>query len=185
MSVDSANSSILPIGGFFDLAIDDIPPVDDFVWSEWTRHYPEVSKFGTARAAMIALIAALVPRRVWLPAYYCDEVVTAITAATTRLGFEIHTFGLNRDLEPDIPSLSNRIGAGDLVIVVDYFGSPPSQKFRDFARDRTDVVWVEDRAQTLWTADAPWGTWCILVLGNCWRSARRLLPGQTLCYPGD
>jgi len=161
MSVDSANSSILPIGGFFSLAIDDIPPVDDSVWSEWTRHYSEVSKFGTARTAMIALIAALLPRRVWLPAYFCGEVVTAISAATTRLGVEIHTFGLNHDLEPDIPSLSSRIGAGDLVIVVDYFGSPPSQKFRDFARDRTDVVWVEDRAQTLWTADAPWGTWCL------------------------
>ena len=41
MSVDLANSSILPIGGFFGLAIDDIPPVDDSVWSEWTRHYRE------------------------------------------------------------------------------------------------------------------------------------------------
>ena len=161
MSVDSANSTVLPIGGFFGLALDDIPPIPDSVWSEWTRHYRGVSKFGTARAALIALIAALVPRRVWLPAYFCGEVVTAITAATARLGVEIHTFGLNRELEPDISSLGNRIGVGDLVVVVDYFGWPPSQKFRDFARGRTDVVWVEDRAQTLWTADAPWGAWCL------------------------
>ena len=158
----STRNSVLPIGGFFGLAIDDIPPSRDSVWAEWTRHYTGVSKFGTARAALIALVAALVPKRVWLPAYFCGEVVTAIIAATAKAGVEIHTYRINRELEPDIPSLNDRLTARDIVVVVDYFGWPPSQKFRNFAADRTDVIWVEDRAQTLWTADAPWGTWSLL-----------------------
>ena len=60
--LNSTHNSILPIGGFFGLAIDDIPPSRDSVWPEWTRHFTRVSKFGTARAALIALIAALVPK---------------------------------------------------------------------------------------------------------------------------
>ena len=159
--MNSTHNSILPIGGFFGLAINDIPPSRGSIWVEWTRCYGAVSKFGTGRGALIALIGALVPRRIWLPAYYCGEVATAIIAAAANIGAEIHNFGLDSELEPDVSSLNNRLVAGDVVVVVDYFGWPPSEKFRDLARDRTDVVWVEDRAQTLWTKDAPWGTWCI------------------------
>jgi hypothetical protein len=45
-----------------------------------------VSKFGTRHEALIALIAALVPRRVWLPAYCCGEVTTPIIAAPAKIG---------------------------------------------------------------------------------------------------
>ena len=56
MGFDSKSNSVLPIGGFFDLAIDDIPP--------------------------------------------------------SRL---------DRELEPDISFLNDRLAAGDVVVVVDYF----------------------------------------------------------------
>jgi hypothetical protein len=65
-------------------------------------------------------------------------------------------------------SLNAQLLADDLVIVADYFGWPPNQIFRDWVRERPDVLWVEDRAQVLWTGDPPWAPWCVF-------SARKLL----------
>jgi hypothetical protein len=158
MGFDSTSNSVLPIGGFFGLAIDDIPLSRDSVWLEWTRRYSAVSKFGPGREALMALIATLVPRRVWLPAYYCGEVANAIVAATAKIGAEIHNFGLNRSLSRIFRTTALPLGMSLWPLTI-LAGLQP--KFRDLARDRTDVVWVEDRAQTLWTADAPWGTWGI------------------------
>lgn len=156
-----ADVPVRPIGGFFGLAIDDVPPAPGSVWQEWVRHFGAVATFGTGRAALAALIDAMVPRRVWLPAYYCPETTSAVSVAAAKITAEVLTYALTDELDPDVASLSAQLVAGDLVVVVDYFGWPPNQTFRDWVRVKPEVIWVEDRAQVLWTADPPWASWCI------------------------
>jgi hypothetical protein len=163
-----ADRSVTPIGGFFSLAMDDVPPVPGSIWQEWVRHYGAVATFGTGRAALAALIEATLPRRVWLPAYYCPEVTGAVSVAAAKIMAEVLTYPLTDALAPDPAVLEAQLVAGDVVVVVDYFGWPPHPTFRDWVRGKPEVIWVEDRAQALWTADPPWASWCIF-------SARKLL----------
>lgn len=159
--IRKADVPVRPIGGFFGLAIDDVPSTPASVWQEWVRHFGAVATFGTGRAALAALIKAVAPRRVWLPAYYCPEATSAVSAAAIKIAAEVLTYALVDELDPDIASLSTQLVTEDLVVVVDYFGWPPSQAFRDWARNKPEVIWVEDRAQALWTAAPPWASWCI------------------------
>jgi hypothetical protein len=165
---DKTDMPVQPIGGFFGLALDDVPPVPGSVWQEWVRHHGAVATFGTGRAALAALIDAVVPRRVWLPAYYCPETTDAVSVAAAKIMAEVLTYPLTDALDPDLALLRAQLAAGDLVVVVDYFSWPPSRAFRDWVREKPEVIWVEDRAQALWTADPPWASWSIF-------SARKLL----------
>ena len=156
-----ADQTKRPIGGFFGLAIEDVPTVPGSIWEEWTKQFRAVSTFSTARAALAALIGATAPRRVWLPAYLCREASEAAIAAAVNFTAEVCTYRLTDELDPDVDCLSAELAASDLVVVVDYFGWPPSQAFRDWASSRSDVAWVEDRAHAMWTAEPPWAPWCI------------------------
>jgi hypothetical protein len=156
--VDQTNR---PIGGFFGLAIEDVPTVPGSIWEEWTKQFRAVSTFSTARAALAALIGTTAPRRIWLPAYLCREASDSAVATAVNLAAAVCTYGLTDELDPDVGCFSAQLAAGDLVVVVDYFGWLPSQAFRDWASTRSDIVWVEDRAQAMWTAEPPWAPWCI------------------------
>jgi hypothetical protein len=108
------------------------------------------------------------PRRIWLPAYYCHETSNAIATAASEIGAQVAYYGLTHELDPAVEYFEERLGSGDLVLVVDYFGWPPSQQVREWITTKRDVVWVEDRSQALWTMDPPWAPWCVY-------SARKLL----------
>jgi hypothetical protein len=166
--IGKSDGPVRPIGGFFGLAIDDVPPVAGSVWESWVEPSGAAAAFGTGRAALAALVAATAPRRIWLPAYYCPDVTRTVAISAAMVAAKIRTYGLTDELDPDPEDLDADLAAGDLAVVVDYYGWPPSRGFRDWAQRRSDVVWVEDRAQALWTADPPWAPWCIY-------SARKLL----------
>jgi hypothetical protein len=71
------------------------------------------------------------------------------------------TYRLADDLSPDRDHLAVVLDDGDLVLVIDYFGWPPSREFRAWAAGTHGVTWVEDRAQALWIDDPPWTPWRI------------------------
>ena len=154
-------TAVEPIGGFFGLDLEQAPLAADSVWDAWTHPFNTVSTFGIARAALEAVFKATASRRVWLPAYFCREATHALESVAAAIGAKVRTYGLTDELEPDVEQLGPQLASGDLVVVVDYFGWPPSLKFRDWTESRPDVVWVEDRAQTLWTAEPPWAAWCV------------------------
>lgn len=141
-----------PIGGFFGLALSDVEPVADSVWNDWTKGARVVTAC-TARAALARLIAHRKPRNVWMPAYICHELASVADPRSLRF------YPLDDELSPDIEVLQCSLEAGDLVVAVDYFGRPPGPRFRRFAAERSDIVWVEDRAHALWLADEPWSDW--------------------------
>lgn len=151
--MDIANPS--PVGSFFPLGLLDIPPSPDSVWDAWCgRGRPCITAW-TARAAFARLIAIKSPRRVWLPAYSCPELAAAVPAALLRF------FPMDEDLSPKCDVLRRSLRAGDLLLATDYFGWPPGSKFLKFMAERPDVLWVEDRAQCLFTDTPPWAPWVL------------------------
>lgn len=142
------------IGGFFALDLrsyrSDLDCSD--VWS--LPHDPRHC-FANARSALAALVRALQPSRVWIPSYICRSVADAVQAAGTDLAY----YRVNQMLEPDIDFLSDRTKPGEFVLGVDYFGRAPGRAFRDFAKARSDVVFIEDSVQALDTAVDAWGDW--------------------------
>jgi hypothetical protein len=79
-----------------------------------------------------------------LPAYLCQSLHDGALAG----GCEIVWYSVDERLEPDFGELT----PGDMVLVIDYFGRPPSQAVRTLIQSRRDVIWIEDRAQALDTA---------------------------------
>jgi hypothetical protein len=183
-TVDRSSHSaggVRSVGGFFGLAVEDTTPVSNSVWAAWTGGAASVFSFGSGRAAIVAAIAAVHPTRIWLPAYLCREATEAVEAAAVRLKARVLSYPLTAALDPDMDLLESEVKKGDLVLVVAYFGWPPSQSFIEWTKTRPDVVWVEDRAQALWTADPCWTPWVVY-------SPRKLLGvpnGGILIAPGS
>jgi hypothetical protein len=144
-----------PIGGFFELALLDIPTLADSIWHAWSGDGCPVITAWTARAALSQLIVQKHPGRIWLPAYSCGEL--AAVAPKTAVRF----YRLDEMLSPDLRFLRQHVKAGDLVLAINYFGWPPSGDFVNFVSGMNDVIWVEDRAHCLWTEKAPWAPWVL------------------------
>jgi hypothetical protein len=161
MTGDVNLDSERPIGGFLPLGLDHVPTVPGSVWDGWTAGATAVSTFGTARSALAALIEATRPRSVWLPAYICHELSDAAAVAVQTASAELRHYPLTPELEPDRASLEPALASGDLVVVVAFFGWPPDPSFCAWARARSDVEWVEDRAQALSTGAPAWATWTL------------------------
>jgi hypothetical protein len=124
-------------------------PMAGSLWGSWTAGRP-VAAFQTARGALSALLAARGVRRLWLPAYVCDAVAQAAAFA----GTEVCWYGVDASLDPDLGRLSEGLLARDAALVVAYFGRSPSKALRALAQARSDVLWIEDRAQAL-SPDGP------------------------------
>jgi hypothetical protein len=150
--MNSRRETLRPIGGFFGLALSEVASISDSVWNTWTKGGKVVAA-RTARGAFAHLIAYLQPQRVWLPAYICREMASAVNPALLRF------YPLDDQLSPDCSAIRDGVKTGDLVVAVNYFGSPPAASFRRLATERPDVEWLEDRAQALWTVGDPWGKW--------------------------
>jgi dTDP-4-amino-4,6-dideoxygalactose transaminase len=139
------------IGGFFGL---ELPASPNGGFSAlWNSRRDNSFAFANARSGFAALIDALDPANVWLPAYICRELAAAVPAA--KLGF----YPVGHDLRPDVRRLAAAARGGDVILGVNYFGSAPPPEFVDFAMTRSDLWFVEDCAQSIDTGTAPWGHW--------------------------
>lgn len=131
----------MPIGGFFELH--ECPAADGpSVLDSWTAGRPYAA-FVNARSALGALAAMFPDARIWAPAFLCADLLEAVASDRVRFypvrsGFEADLAVVDADAKP-----------GDLVVVVAYFGLAVAERIRDFARRRSDLVIVEDRAQAL------------------------------------
>lgn len=134
------------IGGFFEKHEPD--GKGPSVLESWTEGRPYAA-FVNARSALAALAAMNPKGRVWLPAFLCADMAQAV--APNRLRF----YPVGEGFEPDLSAVEAQ--AGDIVLVVAYFGLPVGTAVRDFAARRPDVQIVEDRAQALGPSD--FGHW--------------------------
>lgn len=128
--------------------------MNDSVLGRWTAGRPFVA-FANARSAFAALVRLLGPACVWLPAYLCPEVLADGWRHTVQF------YPVGRSLAPDVGLLDREAKAGDLILVIDYFGFSVGAAFIAFARRRRDLRFVEDRAQALDPGGEFWAQWCL------------------------
>jgi dTDP-4-amino-4,6-dideoxygalactose transaminase len=136
------------IGGFFGL---ELPAPRGGFAELW--HVTEGPTFANARSAFAALIQAVDPPRVWLPAYICEELVKVVP------GEKLAFYPVGEKLMPVTGILESSTRPGDIVLGVNYFGRPPHLAFLEFVERRQDLVFVEDCAQSIDTGMPPWGHW--------------------------
>jgi hypothetical protein len=143
-----------PIGGFFGLHEPEFGREGESILSRWTAGRV-FAGFVSARSAFDALIEAMSPRVVWLPAYICEGLIAESWRPRVRF------YPLRAEFEPDVTSLERDAVPGDLVLAVDFFGFPPGPEFLGFVRRRRDLRFVDNRAQALDPGIEPWADWTL------------------------
>ncbi len=135
------------IGGFFGLAKEE--STQQSLYEAWHLTNKTFLAFHNARSALYHLLAKLNLSRIWLPSYCCDSLIDACTKQDT------YFYPIDKSLDPDLDYLSQRLQAGDAVIVIDYFGRNPSDKFLSWVKKNPQYYWIEDCAQAI----APYELW--------------------------
>lgn len=143
-----------PIGGFFELALEDDNSPHN-VQSHWGLQDSAQIGFSNARSALSALLKESDPPRLFLPAYICQSVVDACVEANCAIIY----YGLNDSLEPDVPFLERIAKTGDAILAVNYFGRSAGDCFITFANKHPEITFIEDCAQSFDTGQKPWGNW--------------------------
>lgn len=146
--------SFAPVGGFFEQHEPDDAANGIGLLEAWTgdRAY---AVFVNARSAFAALAATWPEATVWLPAYICSDM--ADPAFRDRVRF----YPVGERFVPDFAGVEAGMAAGDLVLLVAWFGQPVAPTARAFADRRPDLVFVEDRAQALAPGPASGGSWTL------------------------
>lgn len=93
------------LGGYFEL---ELPATTGM-------YYPQALKYQSARSAFYALLLHCKPKRVWMPYYICDSMLTPLEKA----GIEIAFYSLNSNftIADDI-----ELKSSDKLLYVNYFG---------------------------------------------------------------
>ena len=144
-------TAALPIGGFFGLEPAGEPLCAGSVLERWTQGSGWLG-FHNARSAVAHMIRSLAPGTVWLPRYLCADMDAAA-------GTSVRGYGVDLALELDDPAFETALSPGDLVVAVAYFGAQVCPRLRGIAAQRTDVTWLEDRAQALDPGEGVPGAW--------------------------
>lgn len=131
------------IGGFQPFALDDVPPCQESVWQLWTEGQ-EYARFFNLRSALLRWLWQMGVSTLWLPVYCPPMLEDARFKCQIRRKF----YGTGANLEFSLDFL-DEVQSGEAVLTIDYLGRPLSQEFREALYARTDIIWVEDKAQSL------------------------------------
>jgi dTDP-4-amino-4,6-dideoxygalactose transaminase len=130
------------IGGLFGLAVSEpvgqARPLPDFLSNNALLTV-------NARSAIAILLAHWHPRRVWLPSYLCRALLDSARGAA-----EVAFYAVDYSLKPADLTWLEEVAAGDVVVVIDYFGFPAPLELVAGARNRGARV-LEDASQALLT----------------------------------
>lgn len=140
-------------GGVFALDFPLRQP-EDSVLKRWGVQSDNAFMLHNARSILAEIVQTVKVSRVWFPAYICSDFVEG--AANTQVDF----YPVGEKLEADIDWLSNRLAPGDLVVVIAYFGRAANADILELASMRSDVLWIEDRAQAF-DCGPRWADWTI------------------------
>jgi dTDP-4-amino-4,6-dideoxygalactose transaminase len=97
------------------------------------------------RSAIRVLSHALRPRQVWVPSYLCDAVLVGLSDPGAARFYEV-----SADLAVAGGAWLDEVRAGDLVVMIDYFGFPARPDLVAAVRGRGACV-LEDACQALLT----------------------------------
>ncbi len=149
-------------------------------WSE------TVACFGTGRDALRGLIADSQSRRgwrrLWIPSYFCQEVVASLQS--TGIGLVLYPDGPERSA-PDLDCAAFR--RGDALLVTNFFGLRAALSYDRVPRHIVAII--ENHTHDLWSAWAMTSKadWCVASLrktlpvpdgGVLWSPAGNPLPAE-------
>ncbi|MEM9489576.1 MAG: hypothetical protein AAGC55_10555 [Myxococcota bacterium] len=148
------------VGSLFHLAR--FAPGQDRGRCPWQEHNGIL--LGSGRDALRLLLTSAACRRVWVPSYFCQEVVAAIASCpVTALVYPDSPLDSTRDLSA-LP-----VEAGDGILVMNYFGLRTSQALR--LPERADITIIEDHTHD------PCSPWALGSTADyCVASLRKLYP---------
>jgi dTDP-4-amino-4,6-dideoxygalactose transaminase len=141
-----------PIGGFFERHQTTGPVKGPSLLEAWTAGRPYAA-FTNARSAFAALIAQLEPGTVWLPAYVCPVMVSP--------EWRIEFYEVGPGFTPNLSRVETEAEAGDLLLLVAFFGQPIDAETEAVVARRADLHVVEDRAQALDAGPGADGRWLL------------------------
>ncbi len=135
----SAGVSTQIIGGMFGLA--DL--------SEPGRSFPpfvtrQTLFLASARSGIALLLKRVAPGRLWLPSFYCNHLLKTLQ----QCGVPVSLYGIGADLQPVSSDWMDEVAAGELVIMVDYFGFPCNLEHKRRLKGQGAMV-LEDACQAL------------------------------------
>ena len=93
------------IGGYFEL---ELPSKNNFL-------YPDAKCYQSARAAFLALLRSVKPKRIWMPHYICDSMLAPVHAA----GVELCHYAIDENFVIAQPI---NLHKQDILLYVNYFG---------------------------------------------------------------
>jgi len=97
-----------------------------------------------ARSGLSLLTEFILPPKIWLPSYLCHTIVDGVLNA----GGKIEFYALDSDLRPLSYDWLQKVGAGDLIVWIDYFGWPCDDSFFDMLR-KSGAFILEDACQAM------------------------------------
>lgn len=92
------------IGGYFELEL-----------NKREEYYPNAVKLNSGRNALLYILKAYKPSKIFVPYYICDAALEPIIKMNVKFEF----YHINKDLEPEIPS---NFQEGNFFLYVNYFG---------------------------------------------------------------
>lgn len=131
------------VGGYFELALEDIPPLRGSVWEAWTGDR-EYARFFNLRSALFRWLWQHGVSTLWLPTY-CPPIVES---NRLQCQFTRKFYSVGNRLEPASDFLAE-VQPGEAVLTINYLGKPLPDAFCAALAARGDILWVEDRAQSL------------------------------------
>lgn len=131
------------VGGYFELALEDIPPLQGSVWEAWTAGR-EYARFFNLRSALFRWLWQHGVSTLWLPTY-CPPTVER---NRLQCQFTRKFYSVGNRLEPASDFLAE-VQPGEAVLTINYLGKPLPDAFCAALAARGDILWVEDRAQCL------------------------------------
>jgi len=97
-----------------------------------------------ARSGITILVDLLKPFNIWMPSYLCPVMIDAVTRKKTNLRF----YRVDYDLQISSVSWIEKIQAGDIVVLIDYFGFPLDSNIAILVKKHGGWI-LEDACQAL------------------------------------
>lgn len=131
-----------------------------------SAYQPEMRLYSCGRTALAGLIKYgmdfLGWRRLWIPCYYCPEVVASIRATGIKTNFY-------HDSPADAVEVPTDVSADDAILIVNYFGRKSRSDYAGVYA--LGIAVIEDHSHD------PWSRWAIQsTAGHLVASYRKTLP---------
>ena len=134
----------ISVGDVFELDLETVPTSRQSVWQYWTQGM-EYACFANLRAALCAYLWHHGITHLWIPSFSPPLLLEVLNATQTKHSI----YPMRNDLSCSTDFLL-QAKSGEAVLTICHFGRPTPDNLKRALIKRSDLYWIEDRAQALW-----------------------------------